>query len=797
MKYFYTLLMLLSINAFTQKISLKGKILDEKTKTPVAFATVSLLNIADSSFVKGDLTDTLGRYELVGLTDGSYFISVSSVEFKPFFKGPIEVNPKTADLEPILMQTDEKLLSEVKVTATKQAFEQKFGNFIINVDSKVFKTSVDAVDVLKRSPGVIIDGSGNITYRQTSPKLLFDGKDLRMSAEQEKAYLRTLTPEMIETIELMPSPPAKYESAWQTIINIKLKRDKTLGYVGSIFGNFRQGRFSNSSLGGNLSYKTKKLAYSLSLGLDDYNWWQELKDDRTFIKSGLTYKLQGNSFLKMPTQSVNYTAGLEYILNTKNSLDFKITNGINQSNGSANGKLNTQFPQMLAQNVSSTNAMTELSKSLTGIVGYKYANKGKEFVAEFVIADSKTDGTQDLKSTFATSAVKSRFTNQKNIQSSGADFKSISLNYSLPVKEKYQFETGIKINRVGNSAMITFDTLTNFDKQTFTKDNSRSNKFLFDEGINMGFMQLSRQFKKLSMVLGIRAENTLTNGRSVTIDSTVKRNFWNILPTATFQYKIDDKNSLSLASTSKLSRPGVWALNPFPFFVDQYTYALGNPFLRPTVRNNFEINYTHKSSIFTISHSLIQNDISQLMIFDEKTNASNWQQYNVKLTNNTQASFYSQYNIKKWWVSQIWTGLSFGKMNTLVQGQNAAVQGFAYSLWNQHTFTLPKGWNFETSISYAAPSKASYYQNGAMYNWSAGLQKSFLKGKMNFQVYMNDILYTNNFVGKMILPGTTNNFSNIGDSRWLRVRLSYNFGKSTFQGSNRKSNADDAARIKK
>ncbi len=797
MKSLYFFLMLISVSSFAQNITLKGKVMDEKTKSPVAFATISLMNVTDTSFVKGDLTDTLGRYALVGLTAGKYFVSVSSLEYKPFMSGPFEINQST-DYESIMMQIDEKLLAEVKVTATKQAFEQQFGNFIVNVNSKVFKTSVDAVDILKRSPGVIVDGSGNITYRQTSPKLLFDGKDLRMSAEQEKAYLRTLTPDMIETIELMPSPPAKYESSWQTIINIKLKRDKTLGYLGSVFVNFRQGRFSNTSIGGNLSYKTKKMAYSLTLGLDDSNWWQTLDDDRTFTKGDKINKIQGNSFIKMPTQSLNYTAGVEYIINTKNSIDFKITNGYNQSFGATNGTLNLQFANQRPQKLISANAMTEYSKSLTGIVGYKYINKGKEFVAEFAIADNNLNGTQNLKADSYFNDVKARFSNQKNGQSSGADFKTISLNYSQIIKKKYQFETGIKINRVGNSAMITFDTLTNFDKQTFTKDNTRSNEFLFDEGINMGFVQISRQFKKLSMVLGVRAENTVTNGRSVTIDSTVKRNFWNILPTATFQYKIDDKNSISLASTSKLSRPGVWALNPFPFFVDPYTYALGNPFLRPTVRNNFETNYTHKNTIFTISHSLIQNDISQLLIFDEKTNASNWQQYNVKLTNTTQASFYSQYNIKKWWTTQIWTGLSYGRMNTPVQGQNAAVQGFAYSLWNQQTFNLPKGWNLETSLSYAAPSNANYFQNKTMYNWSVGLQKSLMKGKMNFQAFMNDILYTNNFVGKMILPGTVNKFSNIGDSRWLRLRLSYNFGKSTFQGSNRKSSAsEDAARIKK
>ena len=223
MKTFFIVLLLslACIQTFAQKGIIKGRAIDGNTQKPVEFASVALLSAADSSIVKGAITDTLGVFELTNLAEGSYIITISSIEYQKVFKGPLVINltQNELNLGNLSLITDEKLLAEVVVRGSRPVFEQKMGNIIVNVDSKMFKTSVNALEVMRRSPGLLVDMSGNISFRGTSPKILIDGKDLRMSAEQEKNYLRSLTPEQIESIELMPNPPAKYEASFLTVIN--------------------------------------------------------------------------------------------------------------------------------------------------------------------------------------------------------------------------------------------------------------------------------------------------------------------------------------------------------------------------------------------------------------------------------------------------------------------------------------------------------------------------------------------------------------------------------------------------
>ena len=315
------------------KGTIKGRAIDNNTQKPVEFASVALLSSSDSSVVKGALTDTLGFFELPNLNEGSYIITVSSIEYQKVFKGPLLINldQTILNLGDLSLITDQKLLAEVVVRGNKPIFEQKLGNIIVNVDSKMFKTSTNALEVMRRSPGLQVDMSGNITFRGTSPKILIDGKDLRMSAEQEKNYLRSLTPEQIESIELMPNPPAKYEASYQTVINIKLKRDQNLGLKGSVYGSYQQHRFGNPSLGGNMTYKTPKMAYSFNIGLSNSNSYQELTDRRVMGKANSKDIFESFSYIKNPEKNLNFLAGVEYTINAKNSLDFKFTGNFNNS----------------------------------------------------------------------------------------------------------------------------------------------------------------------------------------------------------------------------------------------------------------------------------------------------------------------------------------------------------------------------------------------------------------------------------------------------------------------------------
>ncbi len=810
MKTFLFTLLFISNFALAQKGIIKGRAIDGNTQKPVGFASVALLSAADSSIVKGAITDTLGVFMINNLPEGSYIITVSSVEYQKVFKGPLLINVSQSELDlgNLALITDPKLLAEVVVRGSRPVFEQRMGNIIVNVDSKMFKTSTNALEVMRRSPGLLVDMSGSITFRGTSPKILIDGKDLRMSAEQEKNYLRALTPEQIESIELIPNPPAKYEASYQTVINIKLKRDQNLGLKGSVYGSFQQHKFSNSDLGGNISFKTPKLAYSLNLGLSDNNYYQELTSRRVMTREGGKDIFEAYNDIKYPNRNVNVMAGVEYSMNAKHSIDFKLTGDLNSSPMRTNAEIKSNVGGQELPFVSSTNQLSELGKSLTALLGYRYKNdKGRELIIELAAADNQKPGTQDLISDYFVNNQPVRgISRQRNVQVANSNFKTINVNFSEVVFKKWQFETGFKINYVQNLAKIDYDTLTRTDATRntiltdidFKKDLKRSNEFTFDENINMVFVQMSRQYKKLGFTAGVRAENTLTKGQSATVQSLVNRNYWNILPTMTMQYKLNDNSNLVWASSRKISRPTVWQLNPFPFFSDPVTVAMGDPFLFPQIRNATELTYTYKNLMLITGYNLVQNAVSQLPLYNATTKLTTWQQVNIQTDRVFFDISHSADIVAKKWNYQLYLSTAYGSEEYKLNGRDNRIGGMSAAAWLTNMFSLKNGYNLEVSGWYNLPSSASFYNSKGRGAVNLGLQKSFKNNHWNVQANVNDIFRTSIFRANIQVDNTDLTFTNVQVNRSASLRLTYNFGKSKFQSQGRKSGvSEDAARLRK
>ena len=359
---------------------------------------------------------------------------------------------------------------------------------------------------------------------------------------------------------------------------------------------------------------------------------------------------------------------------------------------------------------------------------------------------------------------------------------------------------------VRNLAKIDFDTLARTDatrntvlsETDFRKDIKRSNEFTFDENINMVFVQMSRQFKKLGFTAGVRAENTITKGQSITIQSLVNRNYWNILPTMTLQYKLDDNSNLVWASSRKISRPNVWQLNPFPFFTDLVTVAMGDPFLFPQIRNATELTYTYKNLMLVTGYNLVQNAVSQLPLYNANTKLTTWQQVNIKTNRIFFDVSHSGDLVAKKWNYQAYLSTSYGSEEYRLNNRDNRIGGISASLWLTNIFSLKNGYNLEVSGWYNIPSSASFYNSKGRGAVNLGLQKSFQNNRWNVQLNINDIFRTSIFRANIKVDNSDLTFTNVQVNRTASLRLTYNFGKSKFQSQGRKSGvSEDAARLRK
>lgn len=764
---------LIAANAQTSVI--RGKAIDGTSKKGIEFATVVLLKATDSTLIKGSLTDTVGNFEINYLSAGAYILSISSIEYQKIYKGPlvIDADGQTLDVGMLEMGTDQKLLAEVVVKGEKLPFEHHADKLVMNVaSSSLYKASTNALDVLKKAPGLQIKADGSILMRNSiTPKFFVDGKDIPMTGDELKNYLNALTPDMIESIEIISNPSSKYDAQYKGIVNIKLKRDKNLGLQGNYGLTFSQNVYSSYNNNLMLGYKTKKVAYSARLGYNDYGSLYIFNSNQ---------QLTNGSRLLTDTQMPTLGKDLSYQL----GIDFKPKNnqeiGIVLKGYNKNANQNTETTNIIhtseatQPNLLTINQAKPQNTNISGTIHYDIDFKKNHLSFLATIANFNNSQTQDIQSKQQNTLVEYLKSNLNN----DVKIKSSQLDYNTPIW-KGQLDAGLKVASTYTNNDLRFDKLQG-DK--FVVDNKRTNRFTYEEDIFAGYFNYSRELKKFAYQLGLRVENTDTKSVSITTDKTVSRNYYRWLPSSSFYYKLSDVQGITLSYSSRLRRPNFEELNPFQFYISPYTYAEGNPFLLPTQTNITTLSYNYKDFGISFNMGKDHNPINQLPFYNSETNVTAYLRQNVKVNDFAYSEANYTFSVAKWWRLQHNAGLYYNNNHIVYNGKEYSKGVVSYIIGGSQVFTLPKNITFDLSYNYYSANGDVFFKTNAMYDVNIGLQKTFFKDKLNTKLNFNDIFYS--YVPKMTFQQTDilvfNSYQKYA-SRRLIVQLNYNFGKSTYK----------------
>jgi RNase P/RNase MRP subunit p29 len=235
-------------SSYAQQINgrIAGSVLDESKKA-LPFATIMLLKATDSSLVKGELSNEAGKFQIDGISEGKYIIALSLVGYTKTYSPAISLSSvnHSIQLNPIQMKQETQHLKEVTVVGQKPFIEQKIDKTVVNVENSIVASGGNALEVLQRSPGVMVDKDDRISLRgKQGVIIMIDGKPTNLSAEDAANMLRNMPSNSIEQVELITNPSAKYDAAGNAgIINIKLKKNNKVGMNGSVTaGNTMEGR---------------------------------------------------------------------------------------------------------------------------------------------------------------------------------------------------------------------------------------------------------------------------------------------------------------------------------------------------------------------------------------------------------------------------------------------------------------------------------------------------------------------------------------------------------------------------
>lgn len=764
---------LIAANAQTSVI--RGKAIDGTSKKGIEFATVVLLKATDSTLIKGSLTDTIGNFEINYLSAGAYILSISSIEYQKIYKGPlvIDADGQTLDVGMLEMGTDQKLLAEVVVKGEKLPFERYADKVVMNVaSSSLFKSSANAIDVLRKAPSIQVKADGSILMQNSiTPKVFVDGKDIPMNGAELSNYLNSLNPEMIESIEIITNPSAKYDAQYKGIINIVLKRDKTLGFNGNYTVSYRQnllGAFNNSLM---LNYKTKKFAYTANLSYRNYGSLYFFKANQNLANSN---QLFTDSEMKSFSKDLGYQFGIDYSISKKQNIGFlwkgynndedrtTMTNNILQTSEVVSNNLETIQESNPKNANNSVNLFynSELGKSKLSVLA--------------TYADFDNTENQDIQSRSQSQLseyLKSNLSNR-------IDIRSIQTDYTVPAL-KGTLELGLKIANSKTDNDLRFDK---FQNQQFVVDTRRTNNFIYQENIKAGYFNYSKESRKLNMQFGLRVENTATEAVSITNKTETVRNYYRWLPSANFNYRLNDEQNINLSFSRRLRRPNYEELNPFQFYVSPYTYAEGNPFLLPTTTSVYSLGYNYKDFGITFNAGTDQDPIRQLPFYDPKTDITAYIRSNIKKNNFANAELNYTFTPNKWWKIQHNGGLYYDN-GYIIYNNKEYNQGITYFyLTGSNVFTLPQNFIFDINYNYTSKAGDVLYSTRATYDLNLGLQKAFLNKKLNAKLNFNDIFYS-------YVPRAVTRQKEILDvsssqryaTRLVRLQLNYNFGKSTYK----------------
>ena len=788
--YVLSLVLLVSTAAFAQtKSEISGKILDGGNQKTLASATVCLLKAKDSSIVKMNLADGEGNYSFEGIASGDFLVSVTVTGYKKAYSGHFTVNngdPKA--LETIQLIKAEKALAGVTVVSKKPLIERKADRVIFNVENSINATGSNALELLQKSPGVVVDNNENITMKgKSGVKIYIDGKMSQLDAKDLADYLKSINSNDIEAIEMISNPGAKYDASGNAgIINIKLKKNKKFGTNGSASLGYTQGITPKGDGSFGLNYRDKKVNIFSNVSGSIGNRSNQLS----------IYRIQSDSIYDQHTsmlhdrKSANIKAGIDYFKDKKNTFGFLVT--ANFSGGSFNTDGNTNIysqpgtvfvKQLQASNTSPTNRTNANFN-----VNYRYADtSGKEIGFDGDYGLFRSTGTS-YQPNFYYDGGKNLL--QSNITGNSTPTDINIYTAKLDVEQKFmkgKIGYGAKFADVKTNNALDF---FNYQNGVAVKSLPQSNQFVYIENVNAAYVNYNREFNpKWTLQAGLRAEQTNSKGvltradGMIQSDNTVKRSYFDLFPSAALSYTVNAKNSFGITYSRRIDRPDYQDLNPFENKLDELTYQKGNAFLKPQYTDNVELSHTFKSKLnTTVGYSYVKDYATQITD-TTNGNATFVQQQNIATQRILNLNISSPLSFTKWWTgyANIWYNYQ------LVKGEynqkTVSLKAPGYGAYMQNSFSLGKDYKAEISGWYNGPGLEGTWKRGALYSMDLGVQKQILKSKATIKVNVNDVFNSIKFNASSNYGGTKLNIHETHDSRNVHVAFTYRFGSSQIKGA--------------
>lgn len=752
-------------------LRLKGKITSEITS--LEWADVSIIN-AEGKIIDGTTTKQDGSFEM-NIKSGFYKIGINLLGFTDYEKEFLL--EKDTDLGVIILKENTTKLGEVVIQSKKKTIEQKTDRLVYNLENNVTTTGGDALSAINTAPGVVVKNDLIMILGKGTSRVMIDGRLIELTGEELNNFLKSISAGDIKNIEIISNPPAKYEAdGTGGLINIIMKKGVRDSWKNTTTASYDQNKYGIYTLRNNFFYNKNKFRFSASVngktgyknadeslkmyfpdGLSKMNSTTKVKDENLSGKLALDYDF-----------SKSTTIGIQF-LNDRNNPDFGSDIRIekyNVQNELKDVTLNKSFTDKGSKNqtynVHLITKLDSLNRKLSFDVDY--FNYSSKFDRDF-IANNYTPDMQFVDVNQA----------GRNISNQDIDNWSFKADMEHPFKA-LNLSYGAKMSFTNSVSDVLF-----YNNATGTPelDPNQSNQFKYTENNQAIYINGDKKInEKWNLQMGLRIENTQTSGFSETLNQENVNDYLKLFPTFYASYKKNENNSFSLNYGKRINRPRFDLLNPFKVYINSNSYSEGNPFLRPSFSDNFELAHSYKEILRTsIFMNVITNGYGVVFTSIPETNTQIVTRENYfKGLNYGVGESYSA-GFTNWWQSE--NSLYFlGSKTEFIKDINATPSNsLQIDFSTNNTFILGKTTKLQIDFSYSTPFKSGLYEVGYMSSFDIGFKQDLFNKTLQVAFLANDIFntsYLKDFVS--VVNGVKQVYSQNESSRFVRLSMVYNFG---------------------
>ncbi|MFV0564838.1 MAG: outer membrane beta-barrel protein [Flavobacteriaceae bacterium] len=787
---------------YGQEFALSGTVLDNG-KLPVSYANITINAFDNSQFVQGTTSNEEGFFKIENLKKGRYKLQISYLGYESI-EDSVDLK-NNFQLQPYILKENPHILGSVNITAKRPTVKRTVDRLVFNVEQSTLSNE-NILNVLKHTPSVFVH-DGTIKVKATTPTIYINDRKVHLSLSEVQQLLEGTAATNVKAIEVITNPPAQFEAEGGAVINIVTSKNVITGYNGSVFGSYSQGfKHPKYVMGTSHFYKTKKLSTYLNYNVNprkDYR--QSIEKINYYNKDDITrwdtdYERNRKSF------SHNINANAEYEINSNNTVALTTSILVSPQNNNTtkiNSKTNVLNKNYDLDSLFDTNAKTDIKTSnlaFTLDYTHKFKREGEKMLLSFHQTNYNNSSFQNVSTGYYLPNSSTAFRNNRfqTYNAQNIELYTSQMDYELPLSDSEEFKAGAKLSHIDSDNDLSQYLYNNGIK---VEDLDNTDTFKYNETGLAAYASYAKEWNKWSLKTGLRVEFTDTESESINKNEKTQSDYLKLFPSIYILNRLNDNNEWYFNYNRRIHRPRYAELNPFKYYLNDNTFIMGDPNLKPQTDDVLTLGYTLKSTYtFEVYYRYENNPTLQVTYQDNKKNILQYINTNIDKSISYGLDFTTYTPVLNDWSIYALASVFFYENGFYdFKNNNRYYSNENWSFYSKviiyFSFLKDKSLTDDVSLLYISPIYEGPTLASDRFSLDISLRKNLWTDRASMNIGITDIFNTQNYTQTTDYLDQDSKMESRLENRLFTFGFNYKFGNYRLKPTEKEIELDERDRI--